>query len=441
MDFRIPNYICFVHRKLQAAATDAPEPSWNGLTMETPEPRAPARRSPFGFSAIPRKVRWIVFSNAFGAVGFGYLIVFITAYFPETGVSSQVVGLLLGAVGVAMVVSAAPLGVYSDRRGRKGLLLVGSAILPPSILVFAFTTDVRWLVLAAVVAGVGEGAFLSSWNAIIADQTTPEQRGAAFALSFVLNNVFSGIGFALPLSFPFLQARTGIDSHTIHVAALVITDGLGFIMPIVLYLLLRNVHETIRTREARPKGMDWKPLLKFSGINGLIGLGAGFFIPLVPTWLFLKFGVADTWSGPLLALANVTIGLAATVSASPARRYGPVRAIVMAQGASTVFMFSLAFVTNAFAAGGLYLVRAALMNMSAPIGDSFLMGIVAPEQRGLASAVNSIVWRLPNSVTTILGGILMAGGYYDIPIFLATAFYVASIASFYVVFRNAQPSG
>jgi len=409
--------------------------------METPEPPTARRRSRFGFSGIPRKVRWIVFSNAFGAIGFGYLTVFITAYFPEIGVSSQVVGLLLGAVGVSMVVSAAPLGLYSDRRGRKGLLLVGSAILPPSVLVFAVTTDLRWMVLAAVVAGIGEGAFLSSWNAIIADQTTVEQRNAAFALSFVLNNVFSGLGFALPLSFPFIQAQTGIDSRTIHLGALVITDGLGFVMPVAFYLLLRDYREAFRTREARPKGMDWKPLLKFSGINGLIGLGAGFFIPLVPTWLFLKFGVPDTWSGPLLALSNLTIGLAATVSASLAKRYGPVRAIVMAQGLSTVFMLSLAFVTNAVAAAGLYLVRAALMNMSAPIGDSFLMGIVAPEQRGLASAVNSIIWRLPNSVTTILGGILMGAGYFDIPIFLATAFYVASISSFYVVFRNVRPSG
>src|SRR5256712_59526 len=299
--------------------------------METPEPRPSSRRSRFGFSVLPGKVRWIVFSNAFGAVGFGSLAVFIPAYFPEVGVSSQVVGLLLGAVGVSMVVSAAPLGIYSDRRGRKGLLLIGSAILPPSILVFALTTDVKWMVLAALVAGVGEGAFLSSWNAIIADQTTVEQRNAAFALSFVLNNVFSGVGFALPLSFPFIQAQTGLGSQTIHVAALVITDGLGFVMPV-------------------------------------------------------------------------------------------------------------AFVTNAFAAAGLYLVRAALMNMSAPIGDSFLMGIVAPEQRGLASAVNSIIWRLPNSVTTILGGILMAGGYLDIPIFLATAFYLASISSFYIVFRNVPPS-
>src|SRR5437899_4038445 len=404
--------------------------------MATPEPPPSTPRSRFGFSTIPRKVRWIVFSNAFGAIGFGYLIVFITAYFPEIGVSSQVVGLLLGAVGVAMVVSAAPLGIYSDRRGRKGLLLVGSAILPPSILVFALTTDVRWMVLAALVAGVGEGAFLSSWHAIIANQTTVEQRNAAFALSFVLNNVFSGVGLALPFSLPFIQAQTGLGSQTIHVAALVLTDGLGFVMPVAFYLLLRDYRETIRTREARPKGMDWKPLLKFSGINGLIGLGAGFFIPLVPTWLFLKFAVPGTWSGPLLALSNVTIGLAATVSASLAKRYGPVRAIVMAPGLSTVFMFSLAFVTNAVAAAGLYMVPAALMNMSAPIGDSFLMGIVAPEQRGLASAVNSIIWRLPNSVTTILGGILMAGGFYDIPIFLAYALLVDLIASFTVMFRG-----
>src|SRR2546427_11133529 len=117
--------------------------------MATPEPPPSTPRSRFGFSTIPRKVRWIVFSNAFGAVGFGYLIVFITAYFPEPGVSSQVVGLLLGAVGVAMVVSAAPLGIYSDRRGRKGLLLNGSASLPPSLPAVAVTADVRWMVPSA----------------------------------------------------------------------------------------------------------------------------------------------------------------------------------------------------------------------------------------------------------------------------------------------------
>ena len=210
--------------------------------------------------------------------------------------------------------------------------------------------------------------------------------------------------------------------------------------PIALFFLLRDVHETLRTREARRKGMSWKPLLKFSGLNGLIGLGAGFFIPLVATWLFLKYSVPDAWSGPLLAVSNITIGISAVGSAALARRYGPVRAIVMAQGLSTVFLLSLAFLGSPAVAAGFYLVRAALMNMSAPIADSFLMGIIAPEQRGLASAVNSIIWRLPNSVTTIVGGILMGAGNYDLPIFLATFFYVIAIAGFYAVFRNVTPT-
>ena len=412
------------------------------VEISPPEPEPKGR---FGFSSIPPKVRWIIYANSFGAVGFGYLMVFITAYLPEIGVESGIIGLVLGADGAAMVLSAIPLGLYSDRRGRRGLLLVGAAILPPSILVFAFTTDVLWLVLAAIVAGVGEGAFLSTWNAIIADQTTREQRNAAFSLSFILNNVASGFGFALPLAFPALEGWLGLDTHAMHIGALVATDLVGVLAPVAFFILLRDYQERIRVREERPRRMDWKPLLKFSGLNGLIGLGAGFFVPLVATWLLYKFAVTDEWSGPVLALSNLTIGIAAIVSAPLARRYGSVRAIVLVQSLSTMFLFSLAFLTNAIVAAGFYIVRAALMNMSSPISDSFLMGIIAPEQRGLASAVNSIIWRLPNSITTVVGGVIMEAGLLtpwllDLPILLATAFYLASISGFYLVFRNVHPT-
>src|SRR5574337_1937027 len=118
----------------------ARRPARNRIPMENESPERKASRG-FGFAGIPSKVRWIIYANALGAVGFGYLIVFITAYLPETGVESGVVGLILGAEGAAMVLSAIPLGLYSDRRGRKRLLLVASVILPPSILLFAITTD------------------------------------------------------------------------------------------------------------------------------------------------------------------------------------------------------------------------------------------------------------------------------------------------------------
>src|SRR5437879_1082833 len=115
--------------------------------------------------------------------------------------------------------------------------------------------------------------FLATWNAIIADQTTTEQRNTAFALSFILGNVAGGLGFALPILFPVLESWTGLDSHSVHVTVLLVTDAFGFLVPIALIVLLRNYRETLPVRGARPKGTDWRPLLKFSSLNGLIGLG------------------------------------------------------------------------------------------------------------------------------------------------------------------------
>lgn len=405
--------------------------------MSSPGPSSPSRR--WAFFSIPLRVTRLIVLTSPISLSTGYMIVFVTAYLPQIGIGPEAIGLMLGANGFAMILSAIPLGLLSDRRGRKWILVAGAMAVPPALLVLALTTDVLYLVLASVVMGVADGAFLSTWNAIIADQTTVEQRDAAFSLSFILGNVTMGVGFALPLSFPLVQDWTGLDSSTVHTEAMTLAAVLAVLTPLFAWLLLRDYVEVRQARAKVSRGMRWGPLLTFSGLNGLIGLGAGFFIPLVPTWLFLKFGVPDTFSGPLLAVSNITIGLAAVVSAALSRRYGPVRAIVMAEGLATGFMLSLAFAGNPVLAGGLYLVRAALMNMSSPLADSFLMGIIAPEQRGFASAINSIVWRLPNSVTTILGGILFAAGNYDLPIYLATLFYAVAVIGFYVAFRNVTP--
>jgi predicted MFS family arabinose efflux permease len=67
------------------------------------------------------------------------------------------------------------------------------------------------------------------------------------------------------------------------------------------------------------------------------------------------------------------------------------------------------------------------------------MGIIPKGQRGLASAINSIVWRLPNSVTTVFGGLLLAGGFYELPFLIAATFYIIAISAFYLLFREAKP--
>jgi MFS family permease len=393
------------------------------------------------FSTVPWRVKWLIYLSSFNSVGYGYLIVVITAYLAETGFSSGDIGLLLGLNGAAFVLCAIPIGMLADRKGRKAIFLFGLVVVPPSLMVYAFTTDILYLAVASVLGGVAEGAFASTWNALIADQTTVENRNAAFSLSFVVGNVAFALGFAMPVAFPLMENWTGLSSHAIHMDAIVVLSLVGFLSPISLGYLLRDYKEVVAPGSRRfVKGKSMNLLVKFSGANSLIGLGAGFIIPLIPTWLFLRFDIPDTYSGPLLAVSNVTIGFAGIVSAMLAHRYGTIRAIVMTQSLATVLMLSLAFTPNALFAAGIYLARAALMNMASPILDSFLMGIVTKEERGLASAINSIVWRLPNSASTVVGGVLLAAGSYDIPFFLAGSFYAVSIVLFYSFFKNVKPT-
>ena len=395
------------------------------------------------YRAVPSRVRWLVYLSSFNGVGYGYLMILVTGYLvlPGVGLTAQDVGLLLGLNGITSVITAVPVGLLADRKGRKGIVMFGLIAVPPALLVFAFTTDMLYLAIASIIAGAAEGAFAAAWNALIADQTDLSNRTAAFSLSFIYGTAAFALGMALPFVFPAVQDWLGMTSHEIHTDVMLILGLVAFISPVTLWFLLRDYKEDLHpAQKFSLKGKSTGMLVKFSGINSLIGLGAGFIIPLIPTWFLLKFGVEDSLSGPLLAASSLLMGLAAIVSSVLAYKYGAIKSIVMVQGLSTVFMLSLAFIPNAAVAAGFYLIRTALMNMAVPILDSFLMGIVTKEERGLASAINSIFWRLPNSVSTVVGGILLTSGSFEIPFFLATGFYVVAIVLFYRVFKDVRPS-
>ncbi len=408
--------------------------------MESERTESVGTESGTGFiSSLPWRVKWFVILVFFTAVGYGYFQVLVSAYLPEIGFDSGSVGLLLGVNGIAVVAASIPLGIYADRKGKKPILFVGLLAFPFSLMVYALTRQLEALLAASVVAGLVEGAFLSTWNALIADMTTLKNRNNAFSLSFIVASLAFGIGYALPFVFPAVGGALGLGSAQVHQYATLAVAGLAFASPVGIGYLLRGYSEPERRVVEGKKG-SLRPLWKFSGLNSMIGLGAGFIIPLIATWFYLRFAIPDTYSGPLLAVSNMTIALAAIASPILAKKLGSVRAIVFTQGSSTVFMIAIVVAPTAVVAGILYVVRAALMNMSSPLSDSFLMGIIPPEQRSLASAVNSLVWRLPNSLTTVAGGIILATGDFSLPFYLATAFYVVGITGFFVVFRSVKPT-
>jgi MFS family permease len=367
-------------------------------------------------------------------LGLGFLQIVLGAWLVTVGFTAVQAGLLISAQGLAVVLTSIPLGIISDIYGRKQLLILGNLAGAAALLVFALTTNFSYLISASVALGFAEGAAVTTWNALLADLTDNSNRNRVFSLSFIMINVTTGIGLVLPGAFPALQSLTGLTNYTLHRETLLILGLASFISPLMFYILLRNHRET-HNPERRWSGLTNKGILvKLGFVASTIGFGAGFIIPLVGAWFYYRFNVSDNYSGPILAFSNILIGFSAYASPRLATKFGQMRAIILVTGSSMLFMLSMAFIPIFALAAGVYIVRSALMNMAGPLMDSFSMSIFPAEQRGLVSALSNITFRLPNSLSTYFGGLILGLGLLQLPFFIASAFYITGLTAFYIFF-------
>jgi MFS family permease len=177
-------------------------------------------------------------------------------------------------------------------------------------------------------------------------------------------------------------------------------------------------------------------IVKFVLTSAIVAFGAGLIVPLMTRWLDKRYGVSDAISGPILGVANIIIGVATLAAPPLAKKIGLVRAVVVTQGLSTLFMFATPLFPDYLSASFVYTLRAFLMNMAAPLQNSMIMGLVAEDERGVASGVSAAFWRLPNAFSTSIGASLIGAGLLSTPFFLAGIFYLISIALFWLFFKT-----
>jgi len=142
-------------------------------------------------------------------IGFGIIIPLLPFYATTYGASPFMVGLLFASFSVSQLFASPVLGEWSDRWGRRPVLilsLIGTAI---SFVMLALATNLAVLFAARIVDGLS-GGNITTARAYIADVTTHEDRaraygflGAAFGLGFILGpalgGLFSHISYTAPI--------------------------------------------------------------------------------------------------------------------------------------------------------------------------------------------------------------------------------------------------
>ncbi|NYT67007.1 putative MFS family arabinose efflux permease [Pusillimonas noertemannii] len=116
------------------------------------------------------------------------------------------VGIALGAYGLTQAFLQIPLGMASDRYGRRAVIVFGMLLFTAGGIMCALASDINWIIAGRVVQGLGAvSAAITAW---IADATRPEVRTRAMAM--VGGSI--GISFAASLVLsPLLVGEFGLS--------------------------------------------------------------------------------------------------------------------------------------------------------------------------------------------------------------------------------------
>jgi MFS transporter, DHA1 family, tetracycline resistance protein len=142
----------------------------------------------------------IIFVTVFiDLLGFGIIIPLLPFYAESFGATAFKIGLLGTSFSLMQFLFSPVWGRWSDRVGRKPIILVGLMGSCLSYLGLALAPSLTFLFIARIVGGIA-GANIPTAQAYIADVTTPENRakgmgmvGAAFGLGFIFGPAIGGV--------------------------------------------------------------------------------------------------------------------------------------------------------------------------------------------------------------------------------------------------------
>ena len=133
-------------------------------------------------------------------IGTGFTLFSAPIFFAgELGLTGSLIGLGLGLGSLTGVLGRLISGTLSDRPswGRRPMLLWSAAISALADVAFALSQGWSLFLLGNMLMGFGIGLYWPAMEAALVDRTTADQRGEAFALSRLGDNLGLGIGVLL----------------------------------------------------------------------------------------------------------------------------------------------------------------------------------------------------------------------------------------------------
>lgn len=379
--------------------------------------------------------------------GFSFSVweLFFNLYILSLGFNSDMLGLFRSATPLAALFLGLPLGLLSDRIGRRSSMLIGLCVGLLGMFFQVRLVSLGLIYFFGLVQGAGFMFYRVAQPPFIMAYSKRENQALIFSLNFGLLTVATTIGNLIAGQLPgLLQQRLGIPLGSAASYQWVISAGILLaatsIIPIFMISEPRrkidseNIRVPLKTMVRKLAGRPFVRQMVL--INILIGFGAAILIPYLNVFLRTKFGIADDLLGLIFSLSSMLVFFGTLVSSWLVKvTRSRIIPNVATQGISILFLFILGFTPFLWLASLSLLLRMAFMQMSQPLLDNYAMLVSPPEEQGAIASIRGIGWQSGQTVGIFISGLVQTRFGFT-PLFITTGtLYTIAIILTWVFFR------
>ncbi|WP_263366665.1 MFS transporter [Edaphobacter bradus] len=371
-------------------------------------------------------------SSFFFNLGLSIYFFLFNLFLISNGYTERNLGLITSAMAAGSLAGAIPAGRLVQRIGLRPVLLTcfcsAIAISSMRALLLSFTAQLALAFLA--------GFTLSAWavclSPAVAQLTSEKQRPTAFSLLFAVGIGLGAVGGMAGSRLPDWFTQHHLFLHSRQPAQIVLLLSCGIVaLGIWPATRLRFVRATA-TQRLRPALSPF--LLRYLPAIFVWSLVTGSFSPLANVYFARHLHMTMHQIGNAFSISQV-VQIAAVLAAPILfRRWGLITGIVSTQIAASLVLLILASISHPLAATAAYAVFCAFQWMNEPCLYSLLMNMVPSEERGGASASNSLAISTSQIIAAALAG--QAFARYGYPSVLRAIALFALLAA--TLFWNLQ---
>lgn len=388
----------------------------------------------YPFYGVGREVLFLVGAGFLAGLPYGFSGLVLPIYLSRLGVDTGTIGLLYTLSSLVYTGLLIPSGLLADRFGRRRFVLLGTGLYAAAFGLLAAGRELPVIAAAIVLTGVYFGTTSAAWTALIAGRVNPASHSRAFTLNSVAWTGASALGTFMGGLPEWLSGLLGLgilETYRLMFIGAAVVVAVAWLLVWAVAedrpAVTRLSWQTLIPRRSR------RFLVRYALVSVWTGAAYGLAIQLMPLWFYFKFGVDEGqlsgWFGLSSLMALPTVYVVPWLTGRVSLPRIPVAVWTLA----ALLLVAMPILPDYRLAAAAYLLRSLIIYINMPVMQAFLMGRVAPEERGAAAAVSEAVWALGSTLTPALAGRLLEAGFYQAPMWAAAACTLTAAALFQVL--------